>query len=79
MFGLDISKQFISCVAVHAVNLRLSISVAGFAEDPCRLYLAALLVDLTAGLVASWFMLRLLDICFQKAGLDVDTFHAGAR
>ena len=32
-----------------------------------------MLVDVTVGLVATWFMIRFLDILFAKVGLEVDS------
>ena len=36
VFFLDVSKQFISCLTVHLVNLRISVLFADNTHDACH-------------------------------------------
>lgn len=73
----------------HALQSTWSTSGFPFCTRPikkipasCRLpltrYLTALLIDVTVGLVITWFMVRFLDIFFGKVGLEV-SFFKGRR
>ena len=51
-------------------NLRLSLSKADNKEGQCHIYLTAMLVDLTLGVVIIWVLVRFTDIMFAKAKLN---------
>lgn len=69
VFTLDVSKQVVSCLLVHFANLHLSVVVAN-EKDQCVTYLAAMLVDVTIGVILSWILLRFFDIVFAKLGAE---------
>lgn len=68
MFSLDISKQFLSSLTIHFVNLHLSVVTK--TGDQCETYLSALFIDVTVGIAICWIGIRFCDIAFAKAGCE---------
>lgn len=69
VFALDISKQFLSSLTIHFVNLHLSVTAAT-SGDQCETYLSALFIDVSVGVALCWIGLRFCDILFAKAGCE---------
>lgn len=55
-------------MAVHLVNLKLSLELAIQGRDQCQVYLTAILIDVTVGVILVWFLVRFFDIFFEKMG-----------
>ena len=65
VWSLDISKQGISALAIHLVNLILS-TIMGFSmADPCKWYFLNLFLDSSIGTFFSCFLLNHLKNEFQ--------------
>lgn len=76
IWALDVSKQGISSLLVHFINLFFAVLLSKQNEnDACVWYLINILLDCTIGVVFEWILVRLLEIFARK--YEIDTLISG--
>ena len=68
---LDVSKQGVSTLLIHFLNLFLAVTFSDDAKsDACVWYLDNVLIDGSLGVIFQWILVRVLEILARKLTID---------
>lgn len=68
---MDISKQGVSTLMIHFLNLFLAVTFSKNSEDDaCVWYLDNVLMDTTLGVLYQWILIRCLEILARKLNIE---------
>jgi hypothetical protein len=69
---LDTSKQGISSLLIHFMNLFLAVSISKQNDDDaCVWYFVNILLDTTIGVIFEWILVRVLEVIARKNKIEV--------
>ena len=72
---LDISKQGISAILIHFVNLFIAVHLSKENDDnACVWYLINVLLDTTIGILFIWIIIRIIDWIARKYNIEVRNY-----